>query len=572
MGGVNGPGGRDLRRYRLAMVNPGDAAALELHLTEIDGVPALWHHGQGPYTGGLVLRMGWADESLPGRGHSHMLEHLAMFGLGRPGEHANGQVDATTMLIHATGSPDEVGGFLARVAAQLMNPPTARLADEKGVLRTEDAARGSRLADLKAWRWGMRDYGLEAARELGLEAMSVDSVREWARRFVSRDNAVLWFTGPPPAGLVLGLPAGERQVAPDPLRCVVPELPAFMRTRAELVVVHTLVRRSSDATALTGVLHARLVDELRTNIAAAYSPEAGYQPIDGVTGAIVATSDMVSGRAAEVTERLLTALDALAAPETTATEEELAAYRSTARRGLLDGGRSLAPHAAWNLAHGAPVQAIDELLDELDQVSPASVLGVAREAATRRLAQVPVDLPVPEGWVAAPVSTARNVAGRRYPHRDTSASLTEGPSGLTLVENGQTFTVRYDDLAGMGTWDDGGRVIIGGDGLHIPVNPGLWRKGGPLVRALDVRVAPELVIPLGTRPDTAIPQLPSWGARIRRMFGPVALGAGAILGLAAVALVSTEPIGAATAAIVGVSLLSLDGARRAHDRRTIGGR
>lgn len=542
----------------------GDARAL--HLTEIDGVPAVWQHSPGPYVGGLLLRMGWADETLPTRGYSHMLEHLAMVGLGRPGERSNAQVDVTTTLIRATGTPSEVGELLARAAAQLLDPPTSRLEDEKGILRSESAGRGGRLSELKAWRWGARDYGHETTAELGLEAMTPDSLREWASRFVSRDNVVLWFTGPPPTGLVLGLPAGERRVAPDPRRSAVPALPAYTTTRAELVAVHTLVPRSPEATALTGILHARLVDDLRTTRAAAYSPEAEYQALDGATAAITTVSDIVRDRGAEVAEKLLTSLDALATSETGATEEELDDFRRTARRSLLDDTRSSAPSAALATLHGAPVRTVDEVVAELDQVSPTDVLELAREATTRRLAQVPVGLPVPEGWVEAPVSPARPVEGRRYRHRDTSAALREGPTGITLVDDGQSFTVRYDDLVGLGTWDDGGRVVFGGDGLHVAVEAGLWRRGGSLIRTLDERVAPELVIPLGARPAGAIPRLPSLGARLRRMFGPVALVTGGSLGLLAVGLVVTEPVGACMVGGLAATVLGLDGVRRAHDR------
>ena len=58
-----------------------------LHLTEVDGVRTIWAEVPGPLRAGLVLRMGAADETLARRGAGHLLEHLALFGIERPGEH-----------------------------------------------------------------------------------------------------------------------------------------------------------------------------------------------------------------------------------------------------------------------------------------------------------------------------------------------------------------------------------------------------------------------------------------------------------------------------------------------------
>ncbi|HMO11968.1 MAG TPA: hypothetical protein PKB06_10825, partial [Actinotalea sp.] len=277
-----------------------------LHVSEVDGIPAVWADVPGPLTAGLLIRMGYADEALVHRGHSHMLEHLALFGLGRPGNHSNGHVDATSTLLHASGSPEEVGSFLEQVARQLVDPPPARLEDEKGVLRAEHSRRGPHpLSELAVWRWGMRDFGLETAEELGLAAMTADSVRAWSRRFVTRQNAALWLTGPPPAGLRLALPDGDRVPAPDPWRTTLPFLPAVIRLNSPVIAWHGLVPRDWNGPPLAMVVNNRLVDELRTSRAAAYSPQGGYQPLNGDVAALLAFSDAVDGKEAEVVDRVL---------------------------------------------------------------------------------------------------------------------------------------------------------------------------------------------------------------------------------------------------------------------------
>jgi zinc protease len=489
----------------------------DVHVTEVDGVPAVWTDVPGPFTAGLLVRMGYADEVLPRRGHSHMLEHLALFGLGRPGEHANGHVDATTTLLHATGEPEDVASFLSRAARQLVDPPVGRLEEEKGVLRTEHARRGTHpFNELQVWRWGMRTYGLEATEEHGLATMTPDSVREWSRQFVGTANATLWFTGPPPAGLSLELPDGERIAAPDPRRCVLPQLPAYYRSSARIVGAHGLVARDWAGPALAAIVRNRLVDELRTARAVAYSPQAGYQALDGEVAALLAMSDVVERREPEVTDRLMTILGELSGPTKGPRPEELGAHRDAVLRGLETNRGPRIATSAWDLLHGKAVVSEQELREGLDRLSPEMVSRAAREAASTLLVQVPGDTPVPSGWDRAPESTAAPVTGREHQQRRGPATLTVGDEGVTLAAGRPPLTVRFDDLEAVGAWDDGGRVLIAGDGVRLAVEPTLWWGGARAVEAVDAATPHDRVVGLGSRSPDQIPRPPSLWTRVPR--------------------------------------------------------
>lgn len=513
------------------MTETSGGAPQELHVTEVDGIPAVWAEVPGPFTAGLLIRTGFADEPLARRGHAHMLEHLALFGVGRPGEHSNGHVDATTMLLHTTGTGDDVAAFLAQVSRQLVDPPTDRLEDEKGVLRAEQSRRGTHpFSEMQVWRWGMRTYGLESADELGLAAMSADSVREWSRRFVNRSNAALWFTGPPPAGLRLDLPDGAPVPPPDPWAGVLPSLPAYYRSQAPITAVHTLVERDWSGPALARILNNRLVDDLRTTRAAAYSPQAGYQPLGAHVAALMVMSDAVEGHDDAVAARVLGVLGELADASTGARAEEVEAHRTEALRGLAAGSASRPPAAAWELVHGKQPLSDDELRDGLAKLTPDAITTAAARAGEHALAQVPVRAEVPDGWDAAPMSPAEPVSGRLHAHRDTDASMTVGPMGVTLRESGSALTVLHSATAALGVWDDGGRVMIGEDGIRLAIEPTMWRDGGAAVAVLDSAVAPEVVIPFGSRPPESVPKPPPWHVRMRRRLsthGP-AIAAGLI--------------------------------------------
>lgn len=547
----------------------------ELHVTDVDGIPAVWAEVPGPFTAGLLIRTGFADEPLARRGHAHMLEHLALFGVGRPGEHSNGHVDATTMLLHTTGSPEEVAAFLSQVSRQLVEPPTDRLQDEKGVLRAEQSRRGTHtFSEMQVWRWGMRTYGLEFADELGLAAMSADSVREWSRRFVNRGNAALWFTGPPPAGVSLDLPDGAPVAPPDPWVGVLPSLPAYYRSQAPITAVHALVERDWSGPALARIVNNRLVDDLRTHRAAAYSPQAGYQPLGGHVGALMVMSDAVEGHDGEVAARVLGILAELADASTGARAEEIDAHRAEALRGLAEGSASRLPAAAWDLVHGKRPLSDDELRDGLANLSPDALTAAAGRAGAHVLAQVPVRAEVPAGWDPAPLSPAEPVSGRLHAHRNSKDSLMVGPMGVTLWAAGNALTVLHDGTAALGVWDDGGRVVIGEDGVRLAIEPTMWRDGGAAVAVLDGAVAPEVVIPFGSRPPESVPKPPPWYVRMR--WRPSTSGPGiaavliAIVGLVVVFGVS-DNAGLRTTTIVAGSVglvvgLISEGRRRRLER------
>lgn len=501
----------------------------ELHTAEVDGVPAVWTDAPGPYAGGLLLRVGTVDETLRQRGTTHMLEHLALFGLGRPGEHSNGRVDTTTLGVHVVGEPVEVAEFLTRAADQLARPPVLRLEDEKGVLRAERAQqqRGI-LEELFTWRWGAFGFAMEAHPEYGLPLLDAEDLTRWAATYACRQNAALWFSGPPPAGLRVSLHDGDRRPLPDPYVSPLPAFRAYFRSAKPVVALHGLVPRSAAAVAVSSLLHTRLVDDLRTARAAAYSPTAAYRPLTTDTASIAAVSDIVPGRDAEVVDRLMSTLGELAAPGG-AVEAELDAHRRRVRASLEAPGAAIGhvTSAAWNLVHGAQVQGIDEILTELDALTPDDVVRAARHVDTTVVAQVPGGAQVQPLWVAAPESTSAPVTdGRTFAQRGGEAQLVVGDAGVTLRAGAARATVRWENVAGVGEWDDGGRVVIGVDGLQLAVEPTLWRGGRHAVALIDRSAPWDRVLPLGARPTSAVPRPPSAWTRAKRNWrGLVAIAA-----------------------------------------------
>ena len=488
---------------------PDAAPATVIYAGEVDGVPVLWCRAPGRLRARLTVRAGWADETLPTRGWTHLVEHLALAGYGRPGDHSNGHTDATTTAYHVEGSSEEVVDFLSHVTRRLSELPVDRLAAEVGVLRAEQDSRGGSAFDqVLSWRYGARSYGLGGLTELGLSVLpDAEALRHRARSQAVTGNTVLWLSGPPPAGLRLHLADGTHQPPPDPRRSVAGDLPAWITGADHRVTAVSVVSRGWQAPALRHVVAARLVDTLRVGLAVAYSPGADYSPLTDDVGWFSMHSDLVGGRQSEGVGPFLRLLDELggdASDPGSVTEAEVERFRVEARRRVED------PYAwagdlqgrAWDLLmrrRAAP--------GEPDDVTVDRVRAAAREAAASLLVAVPRGLGTYRGgWTTATASTVEPVQG--VPHRQYGGDevLVRSPEGLSMLRGGDTWTVRADQVAGVLRWPDGRRVLVGEDGVQLTVEPTMVEGGSDLIRHVDLTYPAALVVPMTARPPGAVPR------------------------------------------------------------------
>jgi predicted Zn-dependent peptidase len=160
--------------------------------TVIDGVPVLFSPRPGPLSAGLVFRVGQADEILPNRGITHLVEHLALHHHGLSDYHYNGSTGQAYTDFSMSGSDSDVVAYLNGVCDTLLNLPLDRLEIEKEILRTEEAGRGrSSGEELALWRYGARGYGLVGYPELGVAQLRPEDVRYWADNWFVAGNAAL---------------------------------------------------------------------------------------------------------------------------------------------------------------------------------------------------------------------------------------------------------------------------------------------------------------------------------------------------------------------------------------------
>jgi zinc protease len=110
-------------------------------MTSIGGLRTLWAPVDGPAHAALSFRVGWADETLPFRGITHLAEHVLLAPLGQPSFAWNGETAAQVTRFYCSGTQEQVMWFLREVVASISRPAVASLDVERGLLR---ASRGSR--------------------------------------------------------------------------------------------------------------------------------------------------------------------------------------------------------------------------------------------------------------------------------------------------------------------------------------------------------------------------------------------------------------------------------------------
>ncbi|TDC69615.1 insulinase family protein [Actinomadura sp. GC306] len=477
---------------------------------EVDGVPVFWTEGRpgDECQAALVFRVGRADETLARGGMTHLVEHLTLHAVDNADYHYNGIVESTTTMFVTKGEAGKVAAFLAAVCDSLRALPLDRLDAEKNILRTEAEKRDPGAAgQLLTWRYGAATYGLPAYPEHGLTHHTAEDVQEWAARWFTRQNAALALIGgPPPEGLRLVLPEGERRPVPAPTSAL-PRTPAYFHNPIDGIALTGIVQRSVAATLYTDILERRLHHVLRRDGALSYTTKVQYDRRGGEDAEILAYADGLAEVRPELTQRFLAELDRIAAEPVDAAE---LAEAVAARRVLLVSDEARASRAmshCLNELVGGTSRTTDELLAELDAVKPQDVQEVGRAVLDSALLMLPPG-EEPQGARFSPAPTGSTVAVEGPVHTrpdDPRIGLVVGPEGATLLSGPEMATVRFDECAAVLGWPDGARVLIGLDGLTVGVEPNHWHGGRTAAAEIDRHVPEHLVVAMPARSNVQPP-------------------------------------------------------------------
>jgi predicted Zn-dependent peptidase len=476
-----------------------------LHRGEIDGIRALWSPCPGPMAGGIAFRVGRADESIPYGGITHLVEHLAMTAAqDGPYDDCNAFVDATVTAFAARGEPADVAAFVNHVAATLSDLPLDQVGTHRRVLRVEGAGENGGLrGQLLAARYGLRGFGAAGGRELGLGWLGPEEVAAYAARYFTAGNAVLWFTGQPPAGLSPVLPAGQRRPLPPasqrPLR-----LPACLHDGDEDDdeggAALSLLAPWAPATGVgLSILDRRAFKLLRGDLGASY--HAGVDVADDVDPGTVhamVTADALPTDVPKVRDGLLAVVNELAATGPTQGELDRSTrdyQRRYANQPELDGW--VCGQAA-NELYGRPFEQPAERIAMLRALTPGDVAAVFERARATAIMALPGYCSPPDGFTLLERDGGEPVQGRvhRFAFPFSRRRLVAGEEGLTLSDKDGRATVRFDDCIAVLTWRDGARILLGHDGVSILFAQEAFRGGATVAQLIWRRVPHDRWVPM----------------------------------------------------------------------------
>ena len=461
--------------------------------SEVDGLPVAWvPTARGDRLGAsLIFRVGVADEALFFHGLTHLVEHLALFGVGRPPHYMNGETTSTMTSFVSGGSPAEVVDFFGALCASLRQLPLDRLDAEARIIETEAARRSPGLyGHMQLKRYGATGPGLTAMSEFAARSMSPGQLQGWANDRMTRHNAVLVLDGPPPADLRLDLPEGRRY-APPALVPIAKYMPAWFEHKGVDVAFSAVVPRSPALAAFVYVLNDALTRSLRDTLAVSYSPTVISEAYDGHVAHVFGQADCHPDHKERALNVIVQTLGRLAhvGPEPRALDD----FRQQYGRNIVDPA-DLASWAMWEARRhllGLPHQRAAEGVAESRDVATTDVRAVAAEALASLIyaAPAPCQLaldtaqPLPKHY-AGPVLQGTKVESTDA-HAAGEATLTLAPEGLMHdTRNGHTSVLFTECVAAL-AWPDGARELIGRTGSWIRVDPESWAEPMTVINAVD---------------------------------------------------------------------------------------
>jgi hypothetical protein len=382
-------------------------------------------------------------------------------------------------------------------------PDFQLLARERGVLQARAHQSQDPLLRSLTWRYGATGPGVTSYAEVGALRATPELLAERAWRVFNAANAVLVLDGPPPADLKLPLPAGE-YLPPPTAEPVSRRLPAAYRDPG--LTLSGVVSRTHEATFLPGILERAVHDGLRQQTGGAYGPWSSMSEVDdqhlvvgGGSDVVPEVLDTIAAAGVDVVRRLAEE----GVPR--AWVEEAVQHRLT----RLDSPVALADAAlesAYAVLSDRVPRSHEELLDQLRNTNAQLVDVAARELDATLLVGLPEEARLPKGIKLVAFPEAEPLAeAKRHSHVNWPADMSTfaADGGVVQETSGTTTrTMRISDVAGMFSWRDGTRRLVGHDGSVLEMEARQWINGDRLAAALDEAVPENLHLPMPDREVT----------------------------------------------------------------------
>ncbi|WP_162799313.1 insulinase family protein [Nocardioides sp. 616] len=488
---------------------------------KVGTVDAFWVENVRPtLAASLLFRQGIADETLPRRGWTHLLEHMALDGRGGGALEVNGSVSLLTCSFDLHGPADRVIQTLNDLTSWLTVPDLSDLEHERSVLRAEASLRGSGpLQEALSWRYGATGPGVAGYHEMGLSNAGPSELQELAGRCFASGNAALFLDGPPPPELELTLPEGEGRPAPAAVPLRLPHLGSYP-VHAPGGVISGVVPRSRASQLFASVLNEHLMVALRREAAGAYAPWCTYEPVDETTAVVLAGSDANTELLPRLVSLMVAELRRIV--DEGPPENVLAGLQERVLQQIDDPFAVAVPARLSAQLHlrGLEPTSRAHLAEELRAVTADMVRSSARAMLRTVLVGVPAESERVNGSRELEMPLRDRFDGtvhraQGWPADDSRLIL--GPQTLAIGQGEDFRAADTHQLAALLRIEDGGRVLVRRDGWSVTLEPTLWKGGTAVVDRVDLMVPAALHVTLPPRDPDAIPAPPPVHARWRHV-------------------------------------------------------
>jgi predicted Zn-dependent peptidase len=494
----------DVARVMSALAPWGDDVTVD----ETAGFPVLFARRPGRMSGGLIFRVGWADERLSRAGITHLIEHLALSGLHKSHFPHGGVTRELTTLFYAQGTSEQIVTFLNGVTSALgRGLPWERIPREKNILETEELGHSwAAAARHRLERHGAQGRGLNGYGAAGLDAITKVDVREWLARYFTGGNVIGWISGEHlPEGLEAHLPTGIRRAVPPP-STILESMPAVFPGPPSLLVIDALVARSPAASVFARLVSRMLTRALRHEAALSYTASCEIEAIDADTSRLSIAADAKPENQSELVAQVFETLSRVRSGDIDMGDLHASAHTPSAEPSPLEFAESL-PELATEIVMGHDIVRPDERDRRRTAVSIDDIRAVAEQFFASALAQSPTGEVPDESFRPLSPSSETAVTGRVHPLFGVKDhALYIAPDGISLREHGRVYTVAFDDCVLLERWPDGARRLTGVDGFQVVVEPTLYANiSREIIRGIDASVGVDAIV---DRPARAVEDIP----------------------------------------------------------------
>jgi zinc protease len=478
----------------------------------VTGIPVYQAEVPGRIRAALIFRVGQADEPLHMAGVTHLIEHLALSGLGQQPYDYNGFVDQVRTAFTVTGTAAQVIDFFNHVTAALAALPLDRVPTERRIIESEAAGHyQSSFRQTMRLRYGATGFGTVDYSQIGMRWLTPQAVQAWAARHFTSGNAAAWLAGPVIPELRFDLPPGGR-LAPPAMTPKRLRFPLFVESQSLGVTVSMIGERSTALSTGLSILGHRAMQRIRYMEGLSYGVQTQYEQLDGRLAHLIAHTDPLLEHSTKAGSALLDVADVLSLTGPDA--EELARSVASMDEALSDPQSAIAEmdRAVHDELLGAPHFTLAQVREEAAALTPAQVAAALKPPLDNLILVIPSGTRSPRPHFAPyPTMEAHALPGTEFAHLYGSGEhMVIGPSGISLRDaDRRALNILWQEIVVGGRWQDGTRMLVGRDGTEITFRPPVWRNPGQVLAAIDRNAPADRLVDLeGPSPSAELPRAP----------------------------------------------------------------